>query len=194
MSFADTPTLENADVRLEPLALEHAADLADGSADGEIWRTWYTRIPRPDEMEAEIEARLAQQRAGSMAPWAVVDPSSGRAVGMTTFCSIDEPNRRLEIGHTWIRRTAQGTRVNPAAKRVLLARAFEDLGCHAVELRTDWLNRQSRAAIARLGAKQDGVLRRHRIMPAGYVRDTVVLSILDSEWPGVKLGLDARLA
>lgn len=192
MSFADVPVLQNRLVRLEPLSPDHRDDLAD--AVGDLWRTWYTRIPSPDAMAAEIDKRLALHAEGRMAPWAVVDPACGRAVGMTTFANLDPQNRRLEIGYTWIARAAQGTGINPAAKRLLLERAFDELGCLAVELRTHWHNHQSRAAIARLGAKQDGVLRSHTIMPDGHVRDTVVFSILDTEWPAVRAGLDHRIA
>jgi RimJ/RimL family protein N-acetyltransferase len=192
VSFADTPLLENHAVRLEPLSHDHHDDLVE--AVGELWRTWYTRIPSPEGMAAEISLRLERQAAGAMAPWAVVDARTGRAVGMTTFLHLDEPNRRLEVGSTWLGAAAQGTGINPAAKLLLLARAFEELGCIAVELRTHWHNHQSRAAIARLGAKQDGVLRSHTIMPDGIVRDTVVFSILDTEWAAVRAGLEHRIA
>lgn len=190
--FARTPVLENALVRLEPLAPAHETDLAD--AVGELWRTWYTRIPAPERMAAEIERRLAEQQAGRLAPWAIVDRARGRAVGMTTYLQLDPANRRLEIGSTWLGRVAQGTGVNPAAKLLLLTRAFDDLGCVAVELRTHWHNHQSRAAIARLGAKQDGVLRNHTLWEDGTLRDTVVFSIIDGEWPTVRAALQHRLA
>ena len=195
MAFCETPVLANARVRLEPLSYAHAADLAEAARGDNLWqRAWYTSIPAPDAVDAEIERRLSLQAAGSMAPWAVIDAESGVAVGMTTYMDIDEPNLRLEIGSTWLATAAHGTGINPAAKRLLLARAFEDLGCIAVEFRTHWHNHQSRAAIARLGAKQDGVLRNHKVMPNGTIRDTVVFSILDTEWPTVRAGLDARLA
>lgn len=193
MLFATTPTLEHARVRLEGLSLAHAADLAAATAAGDLWRTWYTSIPAPDAVEAEIERRLGLQAAGRMAPWAVIDTASGAAVGMTTYMNLDEPNRRLEIGSTWLGRAAQGTGINPAAKLLLLTRAFEDLGCIAVEFRTHFHNHQSRTAIARLGAKQDGVLRNHQVWRDGTLRDTVVFSILDAEWPSVRAGLLARL-
>jgi len=194
MRFADTPVLSGPHVRLEPLAHAHAADLAVASGHGDLWvRAWYTTIPAPDAVEAEIERRLALQRDGQMAPWAIVSPETGAAVGMTTFMNIDEANRRVEIGSTWMGYAAQGTRINPAAKLLLLTRAFEDLGCIAVELRTHAANAQSRAAIAKLGAKQDGILRQHQVWRDGSLRDTVVFSILDSEWPAVRAGLEARL-
>ncbi len=194
MTFADTPTLRRAEVELRPLRADDRDDLAAAVADGELWRTWYTHIPSPAQMAAEIETRRARQADGEIAAWAVVDPVTGRAVGMTTYLHLDPANRRLEIGSTWIGRRHQGTGLNPAMKLLLLARAFDELGCIAVEFRTHWHNHQSRAAIARLGAKQDGVLRNHVILENGTVRDTVVFSILDSEWPTVRHGLEARLA
>ncbi len=192
-SWSDAPLLENAHVRLEQLAPEHADDLAAAVAVDELWRTWYTRIPSPDGMRDEIESRLDRQRAGLVAPWAIVSVRDGRAVGMTTYLNLDEANRRLEIGSTWMGRAAQGIGINPAAKLLLLERAFDVLGCGAVEFRTHWHNHQSRAAIARLGAKQDGVLRNHTVWADGTIRDTVVFSIIDGEWPTVRAALTARL-
>lgn len=194
MSFAETPTLTNEHVDLQPLAARHHDDLVEAVRIGELWRAWYTRIPSPEGMAAEIDRRLTRQADGVTAPWAIIDPMSGKAVGMTTYLNLDAENRRLEIGSTWIGKQAQGTLINPAAKLLLLTRAFDDLGCIAVEFRTHWHNRQSRAAIAKLGAKQDGVLRNHTIFPNGTIRDTVVFSILDSEWPTVRYGLSERLA
>ena len=188
-----TPTLAGHGVRLEPLGHGHAPDLAEASAVGELWRTWYTAIPSPEGMATEIDRRLGLQAERRMAPWAVVDAATAKAVGMTTFMNLDPANRRLEIGSTWIARSAHGSGINPAAKLLLLTRAFEELGCIAVELRTHWHNHQSRAAIARLGAKQDGVLRSHQILPDGSLRDTVVFSIIAAEWPAVRAGLMARL-
>lgn len=191
--FAATPVLENDVVRLEPLSPSHAADLSAAVAVDELWRTWYTRIPAPDAVPAEIDRRLALQREGALAPWAVVSADSGRAVGMTTFMNLDAPNRRLEIGSTWIGAAVHGTGINPAAKLLLLSRAFDDLDCIAVEFRTHWHNHQSRAAIARLGAKQDGVLRNHAVWADGSLRDTVVFSIIDREWPAARTALEYRL-
>ncbi|WP_324014471.1 GNAT family protein [Microbacterium sp. JZ37] len=193
MDFAANPVLENDIVCLEPLSSTHHDDLAAAVAEGDLWRTWYTRIPSPDGVAAEIDRRLGEQAAGRMAPWAVVDVRTGRALGMTTYCNIDAPNRRVEIGYTWLARSAQGTGVNPAAKLLLLERAFDELDCVCVQFCTHWHNQQSRAAIARLGARQDGVLRAHAIFPDGHVRDTVVFSILPHEWAAVRLGLEARL-
>ncbi len=193
MTFAQTPVIENSWVRLEPLSHAHAEHLAAAVSIGDLWKTWYTSIPAPDAMDGEIARRLALQAEGRMAPWAVVSPASGLAVGMTTYMNIDAPNRRVEIGSTWLGKDAQETGVNPAAKLALLTRAFEELDCIAVEFRTHWHNSQSRAAVAKLGAKQDGVLRNHQVWRNGTLRDTVVFSIIASEWPSVRQGLVSRL-
>lgn len=186
------PRLTGEFVVLEPCSIEHLDGLRAASADGEVWRTWYTRVPAPDTMAAEIDRRLALHARGDMVPWTTCD-ASGRPVGMTTFMNVDAVNRRVEIGSTWLGASAQGTRINPEAKLLQLTYAFEHLGCIAVEFRTNWHNRQSRAAIEKLGAKQDGVLRSHIVMPNGTLRDTVVYSILPVEWPAVRAGLLARL-
>ena len=192
MLLRDPITLQNSFVRLEPLTLDHADELADATMGLE--HAWYTSVPSPDGVVAEIKQRLAWHDEGSMNPWAVRRLDTGTAIGMTTFCNIDQPNRHVEIGHTWIAVEAQRTAVNTASKLLLLGHAFERCDAIAVEFRTHWHNLQSRAAIARLGAKQDGVLRNHRIGPAGTLRDTVVFSILPHEWPAVRLGLESRLA
>jgi RimJ/RimL family protein N-acetyltransferase len=185
--LTDPVVLENAHVRLEPLAPEHAGGL-DLAREG-LEYAWYTSVPA--SVADEIDRRLAERDAGRMNPWAVV--AGGRAVGMTTFCGIDLENRRVEIGYTWLSPTVQRTAVNTAAKLLLLSHAFDACDAIAVEFRTHWHNRQSRAAIERLGAKQDGVLRNHRFGPGGSLRDTVVYSILPHEWTAVRLGLEARL-
>ncbi|MFG6403879.1 MULTISPECIES: GNAT family N-acetyltransferase [unclassified Microbacterium] len=190
MQLIEPVTLVNAHVRLEPLGPEHAADLAEAAAG--LAAAWYTAVPTPDAVPEEIANRLAQRDAGTMNPWAVVTPG-GTAVGMTTFCAIDQPNRRVEIGYTWLALRVQRTAINSAAKLLLLGHAFDECDVIAVEFRTHWHNRQSRAAIERLGARQDGVLRNHRIGPDGLLRDTVVYSILPGEWPSVQRGLTARL-
>lgn len=190
----DTPELTHPLVTLQPLAPGHAGELAAAAAEGELWRrAWYTSVPEPDEAKvgAEVERRLALHEAGSMVPWAIV--VGGRAVGMTTSMHIDAATPRLEIGSTWMAVSQQGTGVNAASKLLLLERAFEGLGCVAVEFRTHFHNRQSRDAIERLGAKLDGVLRDH-LLHAGALRDTAVYSIIASEWPTVRLGLATRLA
>lgn len=189
MLLTEPIALENDHVRLEPLRPDHAADL--GEATVGLEHAWYTSVPAsvPDE----IAQRLAWRDAGTMNPWAVVLPD-GRAVGMTTFCNVDQANRHVEIGHTWLSPAVQRTAVNTAAKLLLLGHAFEACDAIAVEFRTHWHNRQSRAAIERLGARLDGVLRNHRLGPDGILRDTVVYSILPHEWPAVRRGLDERLA
>lgn len=191
--FTDPVLLESDDVRLEPLRHEHAPGLAAAAADGDGWRKWTTAVPAPDGVADEIDRRLALQDAGEVLPWATCLPD-GTPVGMTTFLHVDPVNRRLEIGSTWLAASAQRTRINPAAKLLQLTDAFERLECIAVEFRTHWHNRQSRRAIAALGAKQDGVLRNHSVDRFGTLRDTVVFSIVRDEWPTVRLGLQERLA
>ena len=191
MLFTQSVTLENAFVRLEPLSPDHTADLAVASVGLE--HAWYTSVPSGDAVAADVEQRLAWQGEGHMNAWAVRRLETDRIVGETTFCNIDQANRHVEIGHTWLGLGAQRTAVNTAAKLLLLTHAFEVCDAIAVEFRTHWHNRQSREAIARLGAKQDGVLRNHRLGPDGTLRDTVVFSILPAEWPAVKLGLEERL-
>lgn len=193
-SFLDVPVLQGTSVRLEPLGPRHADDLRAAAADGELWRTWVTSVPAPHEVDDEIARRLAEHTAGGMIPWATCDEATGAAVGMTTYLNLEPQHRRLEIGSTWLAPSAQRTSINTEAKLLQLTRAFEQLDCIAVELRTHWMNHRSRAAIARLGAKQDGVLRSHRIGRDGTLRDTVVFSITAAEWPTVRLGLQQRLA
>ena len=196
--FVPPVTLSGRHVRLEPLAASHHDDLCEAVRDGELWNHWYTAIPTPEGMAAEIARRLDLQAKGSMCPFAVIDPATGRAVGMTTYMNIDTTNRRVEIGSTWYRQSVQRGPLNTEAKRLLLGHAFEQLNCIAVEFRTHFFNQQSRRAIERLGAKLDGVLRSHQINPhplaAGALRDTCVYSIIASEWPNVKAHLDYQLA
>lgn len=193
MEIAPVPTLTGDRVTLEPLGQEHADDLRAAVADGDLWRTWYTSIPAPAQVEAEIDRRLAEHEAGRMVPFAVRDRPTGRVVGSTTFMNIDSGNRHVEIGHTFLARSAQRSGINTESKLLMLSHAFEAWQCIAVEFRTHWHNLQSRAAIAGLGAKQDGVLRNHAIGRDGTLRDTVVFSIIASEWPAVRLSLAERL-
>lgn len=167
---------------LVPLSQDHARALADASADGELHRLWYTTVPAPQDVPAEIDRRLALQQAGSMVAFAILD-RNGRAVGMTTYMNIDHDNKRLEIGSTWYRASVQRTGLNTQIKWLMLRHAFETLGAIAVEFRTHRLNRQSRAAIERLGAQLDGILRAHMVMPDGTLRDTAVYSITAADWP-----------
>lgn len=192
MDFGTVPTLVGSKITLEPLSTEHASELS-GAAEG-LGQLWYTHIPTPQGLPAEIERRLALLDAGSMLPFTIRRNDTGDAVGMTTFMNLDAANRRLEIGSTWLTPSAQRTGINTEAKLLLLGHAFEVLDCIAVEFRTHWHNLQSRRAIAELGAKQDGVLRSHSIGTDGALRDTVVFSIIASEWPTVQLGLRERLA
>jgi RimJ/RimL family protein N-acetyltransferase len=192
--FSTPVPLSGTRVALEPLTPEHAEGLRAVVAEGDLHRTWYTRVPAPDAVEAEIERRLAEQARGSMAPWAVRRLDTGAVCGATTFMNVQPAARRLEIGSTFYAPSAQRTGINAEAKFLLLTRAFEELDCIAVEFRTHWHNHQSRTAIARLGAKQDGVLRNHDVLPDGSYRDTVVFSIIASEWPAVRSDLRYRLA
>ncbi|WP_242089503.1 GNAT family protein [Curtobacterium sp. DN_7.5] len=193
MEIAPVPTLTGDRVTLEPLGSEHADDLRAAVTDGDLWRTWYTSIPAPAQVEAEIERRLAEHEAGRMVPFAVRDRPTGRVVGSTTFMNVDRANRRVEIGSTFLARSAQRTGINTEAKLLQLSHAFESWQCIAVEFRTHFHNRQSRAAIEGLGAKQDGVLRSHQIGRDGTLRDTVVFSITAAEWPTVRMSLAERL-
>ena len=186
-------TLAGRFVRLVPLAPEHAPGLIEAVRDGELWQLWYTAIPSPEGMAAEITRRLGLQAAGSMLPWTVLD-ASGRVAGMTTYMNIDASHQRVEIGSTWYGRGVQRTSLNTEAKRLLLGHAFETLGCIAVEFRTHRFNQQSRRAIERLGAQLDGMLRNHQRAANGTLRDTAVYSITADEWPTVRAHLDFQLA
>ena len=198
MVLVQPVTLSGQHVRLEPLSAAHHDDLVLAVQDGELWNHWYTAIPRPEAMQSEIARRLDLQAKGSMCAFAVMDPTTARAVGMTTYMNIDAANRRVEIGSTWYRQSVQRSPLNTEAKRLLLAHAFEKINCIAVEFRTHFFNQQSRRAIERLGAKLDGVLRSHQINPhpmaPGALRDTCVYSIIASEWPNVKAHLDYQLS
>ncbi len=193
VSYASTPVLQHAGVRLEPLSHAHHDDLVAAAEVNDLHRTWYTSVPNRETMAQEIDRRLKLHVEERMAPWAIIHPRNGRALGMTTFCNLAPEHGRLEIGYTWMAHYAQGTGVNPAMKLLMMQRAFEELHCTCVQFRTDWHNHQSRAAITRLGAKQDGVLRNDRIRPDGTLRDTVVFSVLGTEWPSVRRGLQGRL-
>lgn len=179
---------------LEPLSLDHVAELREAADEGELWRAWYTSIPHPKSMTTEVSRRLSLHERGQMLPWATRLASTGRIVGMTTFMNPSTDAPRLEIGSTWLAASAQGTGANREAKLLQLTYAFDELQCIAVEFRTHWHNRQSRKAIAALGAKEDGVLRSHSVGPDGALRDTVVFSITASEWPTAHVGLRHSLA
>lgn len=178
---------------VEPLHPEHHDALIAAVSDGKLWKLWYTAIPKPENMRAEIERRLHLQQQGSMLPFVIRRNDTGALCGMTTYMNADAANRRVEIGSTWYAASAQRTGINTECKLMMLNHAFEDMHCIAVEFRTHWMNQQSRAAIARLGAKQDGILRNHQRMPDGSLRDTVVFSIIESEWPSVRRHLQFKL-
>lgn len=192
MPSPEPVTLTGEHASLEPLSPAHADALARASADGDVWRLWYTDVPAPDAVAQEIERRLARQATGEMLPFAVLN-AEGVPVGMTSYANIDAEAPRVEIGYTWYGRSAQRTALNTQCKRLLLAHAFETLGCIAVEFRTSSFNRASRRAIERIGAKLDGILRQHRRHSNGVLRDTCVYSIIEPEWPGVRAQLDAML-
>jgi len=177
---------------LQPLAREHHDGLVDAVRDGELWKLWYTSIPAPERMAAEIERRLGLQAQGSMLPFTVFD-AAGRIAGMTTYMNIDAANQRVEIGSTWYAKRVQRTPLNTECKWMLLRHAFEPLDCIAVEFRTHRLNTQSRRAIERLGAQLDGILRAHSRAADGTLRDTAVYSITAAEWPAVKSHLSWQL-
>lgn len=189
-------TLEGAHARLVPLAAEHHEGLCAAVRDGELYKLWYTAVPSPEGMAAEIQRRLDLRAKGSMLPFTVfaAGEGGGRIVGMTTYMNIDAVHRRVEIGSTWTAASTQRTALNTQCKRLLLGHAFEQLDCLAVEFRTHRLNVQSRRAIERLGAQLDGILRAHMRLPNGTVRDTAVYSITAAEWPAVKAHLDWQLA
>lgn len=193
MTFLRPVTLTGDAVELRPLTPDDHDGLVEAAADGELWTLSYTRVPGPDEMRGTIDWYLSLREAGRMLPFTIHRRADGRVIGLTTFCNADAENRRVEIGYTWYARSSQRTGANTEAKLLLLTHAFDELDCIAVEFRTHWLNRQSRRAIERLGAKQDGVLRSHMIMPDGTLRDTVVFSIVRSEWPAVRNELRRRL-
>jgi RimJ/RimL family protein N-acetyltransferase len=195
-SFLQETQLSGKHVQLVALSMAHHTELVEAVKDGELWRHWYTFIPTPEKMADEITRRLNLHQQGSMLPFTVLQ--DGKAVGMTTFMNIDAPNKRVEIGSTWYRANVQRSALNTECKRLLLAHAFEQLNCIAVEFRTHFFNQQSRSAIERLGAKLDGILRNHAINThpdaVGALRDTCVYSILNTEWPSVKAHLDYQLS
>lgn len=186
-------TLTGKHVELLPLCKTQEAGLIEAVKDGRLWELWCTSIPSPDGMAAEIDRRLALHAAGSMLPFTVVDRSTGRIMGMTTYMNIDKAGPRVEIGSTWYALSAQRTHLNTEAKLLLLGHAFDRLNCLAVEFRTHFFNQQSRRAIERLGAKLDGILRAHQRMSNGALRDTCVYSITAAEWPTVKAHLQFKL-
>ena len=179
-------------VTLEPLAREHLPEIAEAAADGELGRLWFTHAPKAEAPEKWVEMRLAAQKPDEGLTF-VVRCLDGTLIGSSSYLNVDAVNRRLEIGNTWYVAPARRSGVNAETKLLMLGHAFEELGCVAVEFRTHFFNFTSRAAIERLGAKLDGVLRSHQVLPDGSRRDTVVYSILDIEWPAVRNHLRHRL-
>lgn len=179
--------------QLEPLARTHRDELVAAASDGELWNLWYTAAPAPDAIDGWLDVALAQREQAGAMPFVVRRAGDSRLVGATRMFNIDAINRRLEIGHTWYSASAQRTAINTECKLLLLGHAFETLGCIAVELRTHFMNRASRTAIERLGAKLDGILRHHQLLPNGTIRDTCVYSIVAPEWPAVQANLQWQL-
>jgi RimJ/RimL family protein N-acetyltransferase len=192
MAWPAPVTLSDKDVTLVPLSLDHVEDLKAASDDGNLSDLWYTSVPHPDDMTAAVQKRLDMQAAGTMTPFAIQTPD-GQTVGMTTYCNVSPANRRVEIGYTWYRKSVQRGPMNTQAKRLLLTHAFDTLECISVVFCTHFMNHQSRRAIERLGAKLDGVLRSHQILPDGTLRDTCVYSITAAEWPTVRAHLNHKV-
>jgi N-acetyltransferase len=193
MNFSEQLTLEGRHATLEPLGPQHEEGIRHAVCDGELWKLFFTTVPKPDDVPRYIADLLALREKGSAFAFAVRDNASGRIIGGTRYLNIDAANRRLEIGGTWYAKSVQRSGINTECKLMLLAHAFEQLECIAVEFRTDLFNKRSQAAIERLGAKRDGLLRNHMIMADGRIRDTVVYSIIRSEWAGVKTNLQFKL-
>ncbi|WP_412528522.1 GNAT family N-acetyltransferase [Burkholderia lata] len=190
----EPPILTGERVELRPLDSSDRQALLDAAADGQLWNLKVTVVPGPETIDAYIDTALQGRSAGTVMPFAIVDRASGRVIGSTRFWKIDRKNRKLEIGHTWLSESAQRTRANTEAKWLLLGYAFDVLQCVRVQFTTDELNEKSRAAILRLGAKQEGIVRHERIMPDGRKRNSVRFSIIDDEWPEVRARLLAKLA
>jgi len=186
-------TLTGSKVILEPLSLKHKDGLVEAVKDGELWKLWFTSVPSPDKVEDYIKKALdMRENAGAM-PFTVIEMETNKVIGCTRYFNVDEENHRLEIGYTFYAKSYQRTAINTESKYLLLSHAFERLDAIAVEFRTHWHNLKSRAAIARLGAKQDGVLRNHTRSADGVYRDTVVFSIINSEWPAVRQALRFKM-
>ena len=194
MIQAQPVTLERDGIRLEPLGIEHESGLVAAASDGRLWELWFTTVPVPEAMAAYIATALAGQRDGHMLPWAVRDLTSNTIIGSTRYHDIVLAIDRVEIGYTWYAKSRQRTAVNTTCKLLLLAHAFDTLGCAVVGLRTDNFNFRSQRAIEGLGAKKDGVIRHHAMRRDGSVRDSVLYSILAGEWPDVRKHLELRVA
>ena len=185
--------LEGELVKLVPLQKTHKVDLAFAASDGKLWELWYTAVPSPKTIDTYIETALSEQASGKALPFAIINKKTNTIVGTTRYLNVDAKNKRVEIGATWYSKKVQRTGINTECKYILLKYAFENLNCIAVEFRTHFHNHPSRNAILRLGAKQDGILRNHRVDEQGNLRDTVVFSILNSEWKTVKTSLEFKM-
>lgn len=185
--------LEGQKVTLIPLTEIHKNDLLKAAADGNLWELWFTSVPSNETIEPYIAKALNDFKKGTALPFVIIHKKSGEIIGTTRYCNAEADHKRVEIGYTWYAKTFQRTGVNTECKYLLLKYAFEELGCIAVELRTNWFNLPSRAAISRLGAKQDGILRNHQVNADGSYRDTVVFSITNLEWIGVKKSLEFEM-
>jgi N-acetyltransferase len=185
--------LEGRQVRLEPLTMEHTSGLTEVGLDGDLWKWIPIPVRTPEEMRAYVQTALNEQANGSALPFALIEKSTGRTIGSTRYGNIERTHHRLEIGWTWVAREWQRTAINTEAKYLLLRHAFETFKCMRVELKTDSLNARSRAAILRIGAREEGTFRNHMLTASGRIRHTVYFSIIDSEWPDVKAALETRL-
>ncbi|WP_435624356.1 GNAT family N-acetyltransferase [Flagellimonas sp.] len=185
--------LEGNLAKLIPLEEVDRSEVLQAASDGNLWELWYTSVPSKDNLDAYVDFALQQESEGLALPFVVIEKSSGKVVGSTRYCSVDAPNRRVEIGYTWYAQSVQRTGINTECKYLLLQHAFETLDAIAVEFKTNFFNFPSRNAILRLGAKQDGIIRNHRIDKMGNIRDTVIFSILNSEWPAVKISLEHKM-
>ncbi len=185
--------LEGNLVKLVPLRETHKPDILAAASDGNLWELWYTSVPSRETLDTYVEFALMEAEKGRALPFAIVEKATNDIVGSTRFCSVDAPNRRVEIGYTWYSKRVQRTGINTECKYLLLQHAFEVRDAIAVEFKTNFFNFPSRNAILRLGAKQDGIIRNHRIDKQGNIRDTVIFSILNSEWPTVKTSLEYKM-
>lgn len=185
--------LEGNLIRLIPLQEEHQNELLKAAEDGKLWELWYTSVPSKETIGAYVQDAIHQRYNQSSIPFVIIKKDSGKIIGCTRFCFIDVENRRVEIGYTWYAQSYQRTGANTECKYLMLSYAFEKMRCIAVEFKTNWFNLKSREAIEKLGARQDGVLRNHRINTDGTYRDSVVFSITEQEWPSVKKSLEYKM-
>lgn len=194
LSWVEPVTLEGSHVRLEPMSLDHLPGLTQVGLDAQIWRWMPMSVQAPTDMRTLVEEAIAEAEAGTMVPFTTIERTTGRPVGSTRYLSIVPQHRRLEIGWTWLAPAWQRSTVNTEAKLLMLSHAFDHLGALRVEFKTDALNEQSRAALLKIGAVEEGVFRRHMVMPGGRLRDSAYYSVIEEEWPRVRKHLQTRLA